>query len=150
MHCCWFVVRVSIHVYSSTSKLRMGQVQNNRLYIRNRSSSKKNEAEERKKLTDYFPLLFSIKYWSPFDIRPKGSTQVYTVYFCLKTTKATRSFCNYSRQAILTTVFFDVTTRLGYLYKRLTFQPASLHRSHRVNAVYNIQSCTIFKRSTLT
>ena len=39
-------------------KLRMGQVKNGHLYIRCRGSSQKNEAEELKKLTDYFPLLF--------------------------------------------------------------------------------------------
>ena len=39
-------------------KLRIGKVQNGRFYIRCRSSSQKNEAEELKTLTDYlFPLL---------------------------------------------------------------------------------------------
>ena len=46
--------------YNSNSYLGMSQVQNDRLYIRYRSSSKKHEAEdlEHKKLTDYFPLTF--------------------------------------------------------------------------------------------
>ena len=39
----------------------MGQVQNGRLYIRYRSSSHKNEAEERKKLTEYISLLYIAK-----------------------------------------------------------------------------------------
>ena len=41
----------------STSYLGMGQVQNGRLYIWYRSSSRKNEAEECRKLTDYIHLL---------------------------------------------------------------------------------------------
>ena len=50
--------RLYIKKCSNAFHLGMGQIQNSHLYIRYRSSSKKNEAEELKKLTDYFPLLF--------------------------------------------------------------------------------------------
>ena len=46
-----------IKKYSSTSYLRMGQVWNGCLYIKYRSSSQENKAEECEKLTDYNSLL---------------------------------------------------------------------------------------------
>ena len=52
--------QINFNVIKSTIvllKLGMGQVLNGRLYVRYRSSSQRNEAEELKKLTDYFPLL---------------------------------------------------------------------------------------------
>ena len=42
----------------------MAQVQNDLLYIRYRSSSRKNKAEECKKLTDYIPVLFYCQIYS--------------------------------------------------------------------------------------
>ena len=47
-----------IKEYSSTPYLRIPQVKNGRLDIRYRSNLQKNEAEEFKMLTDYFPLVF--------------------------------------------------------------------------------------------
>ena len=44
-------------VTSHEQFIKMGQVQNGRLYKRYRSSSQKNEAQECKKLTNYIPLL---------------------------------------------------------------------------------------------
>ena len=52
---------IYIHVSRGTVvllKLRMGKVKNGLLYIRYRSSSQKNEAEEFKKFAGYFLLLF--------------------------------------------------------------------------------------------
>ena len=48
----------------------MAQVQNGRLYIRYRSSSQKNEAEESENLTDYIILLFYCQ------IYPKNSANI--------------------------------------------------------------------------
>ena len=42
----------------STSYLKLGLVQNGHFYIRYKTNSQKNEAEELKKLTDYLPFLF--------------------------------------------------------------------------------------------
>ena len=66
---------------------------------------------------------FSIKYWGPFDIRPKGSTQIYIM--------AQRQL---KQLAILYNLMFEssdphdnlllqCSTKLRYLYKRLTFCP---------------------------
>ena len=53
---------LTIKKYGGTFGLGKGQVQNGHLYIRYRSCSHKNEAEEPKKLTEYihmyFPLIF--------------------------------------------------------------------------------------------
>ena len=47
-----------IKEYGSTPYLRISQVSNGRLYIRYRNNLQKNRAEEFKKLTDYFRLVF--------------------------------------------------------------------------------------------
>ena len=47
-----------IKKYDSTFQVKMGQVQNDRHYVRYRSGSAKTKAEECKKLMDNIPMLF--------------------------------------------------------------------------------------------
>ena len=63
----------------------MGQVQNGHLYIKYRSSSIKNEANEFKKLTDYVPLLFfcSIHSINSANLSQSWENQTWKFELCL-------------------------------------------------------------------